>query len=699
MNRLLQIWNRISFIGTQGLPDHDKRIIIILNRINLFGLTVTFLGFLFTVTELWLKYGSAPGIGAWRLLLVSLSNVYCIYLVSRRKFNMAKILSVVLPAITLIVFPTVFHEIKTEYYFYYPLASLTLGIITLLIFPDHKERKTLIALVGFCLLLAFFSDNLLTLFSESRKIPDFLSGRYFFYKLAQSLIFIFIIVTIYALKDLNTRYELTLAALNKDLQQNNIELEKYKGHLEQMVELKTSALVESESKFRNLFENANDVIFIMRDEVIVDCNYKTTEMFGLNKTDIIGKTPYALSPPYQPDGSSSFDSARDKIKTVSQGKSLRFEWKHKRSDGTLIDTDVSLNCLELKSRKYLLAIVRDITERKEVEQALMESEKKFRTIFDKSKQPIIIADLKGTIITGNRAYTYLSGYDAEKPMSLKDIILPDQYDELEKRLRILLTQQDTGPGEWRVKFSDGSLRIVETNSSIMEYNGEDAFLVLLRDITDMRQAEQKIMEAVIHTEESERSRISQDLHDGLGPVLSTIKIYFQVYSDTTDEVQRSVLMEKLKNTIEEAIRLISEISHNISPHVLRNYGFYAALREFTHQITLTGLVNIEITCPEEFPLSENHGITLYRAITELINNSVKHSACRSIKVKISRDGGELCIHYIDDGKGFDPDRIVNKKPGGSGLHNIHARIQALRGQVKIESEPDKGMTAVLKIPL
>jgi PAS domain S-box-containing protein len=699
MNRLLHIWNRISFIGTQGLADHDKRIIIILNRINLFGVTVTFLGFLVTVIELWLKYVSAPGIGAWRLLLVSVSNVFCIYLVSRQKFNLAKILSVILPAITLIIFPTVLHEIKTEYYFYYPLASLTLAIIALLIFPDLKERKTLVALVGFCLLLAFFSDNLLTFFSDSQKVPYFLSDRYFFYKLAQSLLFIFIIVTIYALKDLNTRYELTMASLNKDLQQNNMELEKYKGHLEQMVEQKTSALVESESKFRNLFENANDVIFIMRDEVIVDCNYKTTEMFGLSKTDIIGKTPYALSPTYQSDGITSFDSARDKIKTVSQGKSLRFEWKHKRSDGTVFDADVSLNRLELKSRKYLLAIVRDITERKEVEQALIESEKKFRTVFDKSKQPIIIADLKGTILTGNLAYTNLSGYTTEKPMSLKDVLFPDQYDELEKRLGILLNHQDTGPGEWRVKFKDGSIRIVETNSSLMEYNGEDAFLVILRDITDMRQAEQRIMEAVINTEETERSRISQDLHDGLGPVLSTIKIYFQVYNDTKDESQKPVLMEKMKNTIEEAIRLVSEISHNISPHVLRNYGFYAALREFTRQLSLTGLVNIEVTCPEEIALSENHGITLYRAIAELINNSVKHSACRNIGIKISNEGEVLCIHYTDDGKGFDPVQNIGRKNGGSGLHNIHTRIQALRGQVQIQSEPDKGMTAVLKIPL
>ena len=127
----------------------------------------------------------------------------------------------------------------------------------------------------------------------------------------------------------------------------------------------------SEAKFRTLFESANDAIFLMDQDIIIDCNPKTLEMFGCAREQIIGQTPYRFSPEVQPDGRKSAEKVQQKIETVFKGQAQFFEWKHNRYDGSLFDAEVSLNIFIVEGKYYLLAIVRDISERKRMEEELI----------------------------------------------------------------------------------------------------------------------------------------------------------------------------------------------------------------------------------------------------------------------------------------------------------------------------------------
>jgi len=123
-------------------------------------------------------------------------------------------------------------------------------------------------------------------------------------------------------------------------------------------------LIESEKKFRNIFEAASDGIFLQDATGFIDCNEKGASMYGLSRAEIIGSSPAALAPEKQPDGRLSAEVAAEKITAVLSGAPQQFEWRSLRANGTFFDVEITLNRIELGGSASLQAVVRDITERK-----------------------------------------------------------------------------------------------------------------------------------------------------------------------------------------------------------------------------------------------------------------------------------------------------------------------------------------------
>jgi len=207
----------------------------------------------------------------------------------------------------------------------------------------------------------------------------------------------------------------------------------------------------------------------------------------------------------------------------------------------------------------------------------------------------------------------------------------------------------------------------------------------------------KTIEAIILTEEKERKRIASDLHDGLGPVLSAINLFFEAYIDAPTGAEKTNIETKLKVIINDAIAEVSRISHNISPHILENYGLTTALKTFIDQLNNCEKLKIKLHIDHLNRFDLKTELTVYRTIAELINNTIKHANCNKIEISFEQTGDILHIKYEDDGSGFS---IIEtrKDSNGMGIENIQNRIQSLGGTITFSNAENGGMKAVIAIP-
>ena len=222
-------------------------------------------------------------------------------------------------------------------------------------------------------------------------------------------------------------------------------------------------------------------------------------------------------------------------------------------------------------------------------------------------------------------------------------------------------------------------------------------VAIKKEMNEKKEIQQELIEAVILTEGKERKRLANDLHDGLGPELSAVNLYFQAYIDATDNNSKNEIGEKLQKIIESAIADVSRISHNISPHIIEQYGLIYAIEAFISQINIieTTSFNLNFEKINRFDLKKE--LTIYRTLTELINNTIKHSNAIVISINVSASKNLLKVNYSDNGKGFSVEEKLNSKKG-MGLKNIKNRIDSLNGTIAFESKANNGMSAEILIP-
>lgn len=204
--------------------------------------------------------------------------------------------------------------------------------------------------------------------------------------------------------------------------------------------------------------------------------------------------------------------------------------------------------------------------------------------------------------------------------------------------------------------------------------------------------------AVIDAEEKERTRIAKDLHDGIGQQLSAIKLMASSLANTHSESERIEKVYTLKSTVDDAVKEVRSVSHNMMPNALFKLGLSTALREFIDKISSTGFLKISLEIIGlTKQLDNTTEIILYRVIQELVNNTIKHANATQLTIQIiNHDDKTLNIIVEDNGTGFDANN--KNKFEGIGLKNIISRIEYLNGTVEFDTLPGRGTTVIIDVP-
>jgi signal transduction histidine kinase len=211
-----------------------------------------------------------------------------------------------------------------------------------------------------------------------------------------------------------------------------------------------------------------------------------------------------------------------------------------------------------------------------------------------------------------------------------------------------------------------------------------------RQLTDKR-----ILTAVLRAEEKTRSTFSKELHDGLGPLLSSAKISLSAIKREELDTERREIFDNTLYVVEEALRSLREISNNLSPHVLSDFGLARGIQNFIdrsqtlHNVKISYATNLR---GERY--DSDIEVIMYRVVCELITNSLKHSGCSEIRLSLTSGGDMLELQYTDNGRGFNPQSMMDC---GMGLSNINSRVNSLNGEFEVTSTKGRGMRASVKV--
>ncbi len=458
------------------------------------------------------------------------------------------------------------------------------------------------------------------------------------------------------------------------------------------------ALADSEEKYRLIVDAQTDLVIkidVRGYFAFVSPSY--CDLFGKTEEDIIGKK---FMPEIHNDDQNATAKAMKSL--YSPPYSCYFEQRALTKHGWRWIAWSDKAILNKKNKvEEIVGVGRDITYQKGVEDALRRSEDRFRSIVQHLSDVVLIIDFDTTILYDTPSTKEVLGYEEGHLVGKKytDLVIPEDLELAHNNLTELLSKElSVIQTELRLYRSDGHwipLEVIAIN--MLKHPSIQGMIITLRDISERKQMERQILDAVIKTEEQERDRFAKNLHDDLGPLLSSIKMYVNSFGNTNDEKKRKYIIEQLNEVVKESITTTKDVSNDLSPHILNNYGLISAIESFIKKIPDSTKVkfNSNLTTERYSNTIEN---SFYRIMKELINNTIKHADARKIEISLNEENQKLIFSYSDNGKGFDVKKLSNFQQHGMGLSNIISRIKSLNGDYEFPVK-SSGFECKISIPI
>lgn len=478
----------------------------------------------------------------------------------------------------------------------------------------------------------------------------------------------------------------------------------------------TKELEETKIFLELIFETAVDGLLVVDSQGNISMvNNALGDIFGYSKDELVGKTTSVL----RPVGEEFSEEGRAFVeKLFDEGLVQGSERIGKKKDGTLINLEINSVLLNDTKGNYLgrLASYKDITKRKKSEEALLESEEKYKGVVDNIGIGIALISPNMEILSlNNQMQQWFPEADAsENPICYRTFNNPPRenicsYCPTFKTLKdgqIHESITDTPQGDKIINY-----RIV--SSPLKDKEGKiTSAIEMVEDITERNVAQEKLLNyqkqlkaltsQITLSEEKERRRFAEYLHDEIGQYLFASQMQLKLLKDSLIPAKQVKTVDKVLNNIEQMIDKSRFLTFELASPVLYELGLEKALEWLAEHIhkQYNLVVSLEDD-KQEKPLDDDIKIFLYRAVSELLTNVVKHAQTKKAIVSIQKDNSKIRISVVDYGVGINSshNHFFDDKNEGFGLFLINERLEQLGGQVEIESQPNRGTHVTLVAPL
>ena len=437
-------------------------------------------------------------------------------------------------------------------------------------------------------------------------------------------------------------------------------------------------------------------------------NKKCTEMLGYKESEVVGKNWFDTFTPERNRARAKATFAKLISGEIGLSRCVESPVLTKTGQERIISWyNTTLLKDEAGNTIAVLGSGEDITERRRMEKALLESEERYRTLFEDSRDAIFILDKAGRVIDANEAALALLGYSRQEIADLYLLQRAVNPTQSENFLEQIGGKGYAGDYEMKMRKKDGTeidclLTFTagrNADGDVMGYEG------IVRDVTTQKRMERSLslyIAQVTKAQEEERKRIARELHDDTVQALSALSLDIQrivkgrkrLPDETTQELEQ--IRQKVTNIAED----LSHLSRALRPNVLDHLGLIPALKSLTSDLSERGKVSasVEVTGTER-RLSPEVALGLFRIVQEAIRNVRKHSEATTAVVSVRFDPSRVTVTINDNGKGFDiPARLDDLTAMGRlGLVGMQERAQLLNGEFAIHSKLGVGTTIEVEI--
>ena len=381
----------------------------------------------------------------------------------------------------------------------------------------------------------------------------------------------------------------------------------------------------------------------------------------------------------------------------------QLEKRYFRRDGSLVWGRLSISLLNSRPSPLVVAMVEDITDKKNAEEA------RFRhaAVVESSDDAIASGTPDGIIVSWNTGAQKIYGYTEAEAVgkSINMLLPPDLPDEENKILETLKSGDRIQHFETvRVTKTGKRINVSLTISPIKDSNGRTVGCSgIARDITERKRAEEALScmnRRVIEAEERERNRIAKDLHEDIGQRLALLAIAADQLKN--DLPNRTVeLLDRMDAVWKQSLEILTDVkasAHELYSPRLEYLGIAAVMRSFCGEFGQRKKVKIDFRNDGVPSLVQpDVGICLFRVLQEALHNGVKHSGVKKFEVQLWGASDAIHLTVRDSGAGFDTDAA--RKGRGLGLTRIEQRVKLVKGTFSIDSQPEKGTTVHVSVPL